>query len=256
MFRSFRLRRFFYLFIGSKPYQLGGATFFYYCTMILLTDCYVWMAAKSLQNYHWKTLVVYSIFSYPLWMCLGIKGLIKEITEIKESGRWFALDLMPGGPSLVSLTHYLGYTLKMKSFLIWLLIFFAACLYQEMSLTAILVCPLLILTGSAILALTHIIASLLSPHGYGNLTMSLFYSITWILSGAAFPIGMISNKFYFFALNPLSSIMGLPLQLLLKPQSFSLEELALFLLINCLWMTLFYVFSQKIETKYRENLHG
>jgi hypothetical protein len=201
----------------AEPYKLGIPVFFYFLVMIGITDGVIWYSAGTLGGMSWKELTLYSVLSYPLWMLLGSKGIAREQTDTLEQSRWFALDLLPARPTYVAMGHFLGKTFKTRALGLWFFIYFSLTLFRGVQMTTLLLAIAGILLGSYILCLGGWVFRLMAPKGYSHVFGATYYSLTWILSGAVFPLTFLTKSPFFYILNPYSSIITTPLMLVIHP---------------------------------------
>lgn len=186
----------------------------YYSVLVLVTDCFIWFTAGSLAGYDWQYLVVYSLLSYPLWMIIVVKGAAKEQVDLIETSRWHSADLLPCGPTLLFIGHYIGKTMKQRSLHAWLLIYLTLVIVTGSELLLILLALVNLVVGAINLVVASILTKYYAPRGYSSVIQSIFYNVTWIFSGAVFPMGMISQSPWFYLLNPFSAAVSAPLMLL------------------------------------------
>ncbi|MDP5274842.1 hypothetical protein [Chengkuizengella axinellae] len=230
---------------------------FYYMLLILITDCFIWYNAGSLNGYDWKFLVVYSLMSYPLWIIISLKGLGKEQIDLFESSKWHAVDLFPSGVTNVFLIHYLGKVYKDKWFYCWVTVYVFLSVSHGYGLITILLALLCIMIGSCNLILAGILTRYYSPKGYSNILSSMFYSLTWIFSGAVFPLGMISNSFLFYILNPFGASISVPLSVLDPTMVEGRDQLILYVLVGSIvWFFLFFKLCRGAENSQREKFYS
>lgn len=256
---ALRLRSVYLVARGATPFDIGWSMLLYYVILVLATDCFLWYASGSLSGYQWETLVVYSLLSYPLWMLTALKGIGRQQSDMMEQSRWHSVDLLPGGPTAIFLGHHIGKVLKTKALYVWAITFLGLVIYHQNGVMEIALAVGNIMIGSINLVLGGIIFRYYSPKGYSGLVGSIFYNTTWILSGAVFPLGMLSNSPWFYLLNPFSAAVSTPLNLLQQeqfPGALSKLDLQWYTFCGCiLWMLLFGVLAMYAERSRREKCY-
>lgn len=241
--------------IAATPMKSGWKLLLYYVALVGVTDCIIWFMADSIAGYSWQTLVVYSLLAYPLWIIFALKGIGKEQIDLSENSRWHAVDLMPGGATPLLLGHHLGKVFKYKILYVWIFVFITLALINNANFILILIALANILVGSMILTIGGITFRYYAPKGYSTVLNSIFFNITWILSGAVFPLGMISSSPIFYILNPFSAAISTPLTLLQKPNELVINtmHLQLYTLSGAIiWLFLFIWISMRAERSQRE----
>ncbi|MFD2172228.1 hypothetical protein [Tumebacillus lipolyticus] len=256
---ALRLRSVYLVARGATPFDIGWSLLLYYLALVLVTDCFLWYSSGSLAGYQWKTLVVYSLLSYPLWMLIGLKGIGRQQSDLMEQAKWHAVDLLPGGPTAIFLGHHVGKVLKTKALYVWAIAFLSLAIYHQNGPLEIGLAVGNIVIGSINLVLGGIIFRFYSPKGYSGLVGSIFHNTTWILSGAVFPLGMLSTSPWFYLLNPFSAAVSTPLNLLQEerfPGALSKLDLQLYTFAGCiLWMFLFGAIAMYAERSRREKCY-
>jgi hypothetical protein len=245
---------------ATRP-SLSIGIFIYILILVLATDCFIWYAARSLSNYTAEELIMYSVFAYPLWTLIGVKGLASEQSDLIESGRWQALDLLPGSPTSILVGSSIGQTIKNRAFVIWIFLYVVTSALTGVHLVSIVGSVLAIGGGMVNICLIQVIAMYLSPKGYSGIFGAIVRNGTFLLSGAALPLGMMSDSKYLILFSPISSAVSVPLTSLIRRESVYVgAEVAgywsAFLLVQCIWILLFLCIGLSLERSRREFLHA
>ena len=245
------------IFIATRPFKIGFGVLCYYTLLILFTDALVWALAGELVQIDAASLIRYSLFAYPAWMLFALKGIGHEQIDLQEQGRWFAIDLLPGGATLVFLVHHAGQVFKMPAVKLWLVCYVAAAIWMKANALAILLAIVCLAIGSLNIVACGILLRLWSPRGYGSLLSSLYYSLTWILSGSVFPLSTLGLGKVFELANPFGASISMPLSLVLAPQLQARPSALLSVVAaSSIWLITFFLLARISERSRRASLHS
>jgi hypothetical protein len=256
-----KLINIYYIFRFAQKFNVGLVILFYMILYILLTDCIVWFFANNLSGIHWQKLLLYSLFSYPIWMQIGIKGIASEQSGIIESGRWFCVDFLPVKATYVLVLNSIGVTFKSSSMKICIFLFFVAVWHFSSNLLLSFLTILCIFIGCININLINIIGKFWAPKGYSYLISSIIFSFFSLFSGAFFPIGLFFENKYLALMNPAYIAVSFPVEVFVHCvfSEISTKTLVQNSIINILytlfWTFSLFLFSMFSEEKRRESLY-
>ncbi|MGB8954355.1 MAG: hypothetical protein WCC10_03220 [Tumebacillaceae bacterium] len=252
------------IFLWAKNAHLDAndwKTMLYFLILIFLTDCVIWYQSGSLSDYDWKYLVQYSLMSFPLWTLVSIKGVGREQVNLMEMNRWHAIDLLPGGATAIILGHYIGKLMKLWLFHLWLIILVILALVNGAPFYIVPIMLLNIMIGAINLTVFGIFARYYSPRGYRDVVNAIVRSVSTLLSGALFPIGIITkNSTLSLLLNPFSTIVTSPVMAILGDPNRSEDRMVFMQLIMCgsnlFWLILFMLIATRAERTRRYAIYS
>ncbi|PWK07890.1 hypothetical protein [Tumebacillus permanentifrigoris] len=233
----------------------------YFILLIFLTDCVIWYQSGSLSDYDWMYLVQYSLMSFPLWTLVSIKGVGKEQVDLMEMSRWHVVDLLPGGATPIFLGHYLGKLAKLWLFHLWLIILVVLAVAHGAPIYIIPIMLLNIVIGAVNLILFGVFTRYYSPRGYRDIINSIVRSTSTLLSGALFPIGILTkNSVLSLILNPFSTVVTSPILAILGDPNMSENRMIHMQLImfmsSIIWLFLFLLIAIRAERTRRYAIYS
>lgn len=210
-----RLGAFIGVMAAAKPFRLPPVAILYVFVLVFVTDGLIWNAAQSIGAYSARDMLLYSLAAWPLWIFVGVKGLAKEQTDLFESGRWTALDLLPGGPTLLICGHSLAKTFRSMPVRLYAAGYAGVHLYLGGSLGTLLAIAPLVFLGTANLTLAGILCRYLAPRGYSSIVAAIVHNTTYLVSGSVFPLGMITDSLASKLFNPFAAAVAIPAERIL-----------------------------------------
>jgi hypothetical protein len=241
---------------AASRYDLGWSVLLYSLVLVACTDCLMWFESGSLGGYSWQSLISYSLMGSPLWMMLASKGIAREQTDLMEMSKWHAIDLFPGGATSILLGHYLGKMIKMRALYIWAVVYIILALYIGAPVLALVLAFCNIAAGAINMALGQIAMKMYAPKGYAGVVSGIFSNVTWILSGAVFPLGMINHSPLLYMIDPFAAAVSTPLSLLQSETTHVLAVQAYTFLGALIWCLLFGVVTWRAERSQRARIYG
>ncbi len=245
----------------SPKFSFGLFILIYMIVYIILTDCLIWYSSGHLSGISWKKLIVYSIFSYPIWMQLGIKGLSVEQGDLITSGRWFVINTLPINTTILILFNSLGVTFKSFSLRICLAAYFITMYYFSRNIFISLLGISCFFIGCLNINLIQILGKYLSPKAYIFIFSSILYSLLSFLSGAFFPLGFFFDIRNLSLFNPTYIAVSLPIENLVNIifqttiQENLLKDFITNIIYSLCWSLLLFIFAIFVEEKRRESFY-
>ncbi|KAB8037681.1 hypothetical protein GCL60_10935 [Silvanigrella paludirubra] len=245
----------------SPKFNFGLFILIYMIVYIILTDCLIWYSSNHLAGISWKKLIVYSIFSYPIWMQIGIKGLSVEQGDLITSGRWFVINTLPINTTVFILFNSLGITFKSFSLKICLCIYFITIYYFSKNIIISFLGLSCFFIGCVNINLIQILGKYLSPKAYIFIFSSILYSLLSFLSGAFFPLGFFFDINNLSLFNPTYIAVSLPVENLVNLifqdniQDKLLNNFIVNIIYSLCWSLILFIFAIIIEGKRRESFY-
>lgn len=255
------LTKYIKIFNKSPKFNFGFFILIYMIVYIILTDCLIWYSSNQLAGISWKKLIIYSIFSYPIWMQISIKGLSVEQGDLITSGRWFVINTLPINTTLLILLNSLGITFKSLSLKICLCIYFITIFYFSRNIIISFLGLSCFFIGCLNINLIQILGKYLSPKEYLSIFSSILYSLLSFLSGAFFPLGLFFDNNNLSLFNPTYIAVSLPIEILVnfifqnKIQDNLLINFIINIIYSLCWSLIMFIFAIFIEEKRRESFY-
>ena len=218
-----------------------------------LTDCAVFYLGRKNVSLDVGYLSIYVIFSGLVWLLSVQKGLAREQLDLLLSGRWAALDLLPGNNVDRIVLSSLSQTVRCRQYQLFLALILWGGLYLNSSALSwsILCLPYFFIMGHVSLVLLQTICLWLSPKKYLTLANSIFTSLIMFFSGTAYPVMDFLKVKELECFLPTNSLIYIPSKILFHTLSGAeqpTDQAILFYIFSILvWTVLFYALAKLLN---------
>lgn len=245
-----------------NTYKIPRTIVIYTFFLTFLADCVIFVGSKENISLDIEYLCIYVLFSAFVLLFSVQKGLAMEQLDLLISGRWAALDFLPGNNVDRIVFSSCAQTIRCRQYQVFLALIFVSGLYlnSREPIWPVIIVPFFLVMGHICLVLLQSICLWLSPKKYLALSNSIFTNFMMFFSGTSYPTVdflEIENLKYFL---PTNALIYIPSKILFHTLSGvsppNAKEVATYFVATVAWTTFLYAAARMLNYYLRIKNHA